>query len=226
MKPKKSKKANLENYRIIFLQVGMILTLSLILGAFEWKSGFDIEEIKINSGKDYENEFNIPITRPEPEKKVIKPLVPFEQLIIEKNDVIIDEEPIFIDTEIDWDEEVDISIYEERDDIVDEEPIYYSVQEYPKFMGKDDNAFRKYIVDNINFPVEAQENGLGGKVQVQFVVDLDGSLSQVKIIRGVHPSIDREVLRVVENSPKWEPAIQSGRHVRAMYGIIIAFELE
>lgn len=224
MTPKKTKKANLENFRTIFLQIGMILTLSAILFAFEWKTAVNIEEVETRN-KGEVIEFNIPITRPEIEKKVPKPLVPAENLIIKPNDVDIIDEPIFQTSEIDENDGIDISIYEEPDEVVDE-PIYYNFQVYPKFMGKDDNAFRKYIIDNIRFPIDAQENGLSGKVQVQFVVDLDGSLSQIKILRGVNPSIDREVLRVVQSSPKWEPAIQSGRYVRAMYGIIIAFELQ
>jgi len=224
MKPKKTKKANLENFRTIFLQIGMILSLSAILFAFEWKTEVNIEELKIKDDGEV-IEFNIPITRPELETKVVKPPLPVENLVIKPNDVDIIDDPIFESPEIGVNEGIDISIYEEPEEVV-EEPIYYNFQVYPKFMGKDDNAFRKYIIDKIIFPIDAQENGLSGKVQIQFVVDLDGSLSQIKILRGVNPSIDKEVMRVVGNSPKWEPAIQSGRHVRAMYGIVIAFELQ
>jgi len=225
MKPKKTKKANLENYRVIFLQVGIILTLSLILGAFEWKTSVEFETLDEYLFKGETVTIDIPITRPEPEKKAVKPPTPIETLIIANNDEIITDEPLIASTEMNWDDEVDISIYKEPEEVF-EEPIYYSVQEYPKFMGKDDNAFRQYIIENIKFPVMAQENGLVGKVQVQFVVDLDGALSQIKILRGVHPTIDKEVMRVVRNSPKWEPAVQSGKNVRAMYGITIAFELQ
>jgi protein TonB len=224
MKPKKTKKADLENFRTIFIQIGMILSLSAILFAFEWKSEVNIETLEIKDDGEV-IEFNMPITRPELEKKVVKPMIPIEILVIKPNDVDIIDEPIFSPTEIGENDAIDISIYEEPEEVV-EDPIYYNFQGYPKFMGKDDNAFRKYIIDNIKFPIDAQENGLSGKVQVQFVVDLDGSLSQIKILRGVNPSIDKEVMRVVGNSPKWEPAIQSGRYVRAMYGIIIAFELQ
>jgi len=225
MKTKKSKKANLENYRTIFLQIGIILTLSAILFAFEWKSEVEIEQLT-NTGTSWiDIQDMTPVTRPEPVKKVVKPPVPIEKLIIEKNDAIIVDEPVFTGIEVDWDDPIDIEIYEEPE-VVDEDPIYYKVEEYPKFMGKDDNAFRMYIINNIKFPVDAQENGLVGKVQAQFVVDLDGSLSQIKILRGVHPSIDKEVLRVIQDSPKWEPAIQAGKNVRAMYGIIISFELQ
>lgn len=224
MKPKKTKRANLENYRTIFLQIGLILTLLAILVSFEWKSEFNLE--KLTSDKTIGTDITEipPITRPEQEnKKEIKPPEPIHKLEIVKNNIKIKEEPIFLPTDDEWD--IPIPEFKKTEEIV-EEPIYYKVEVYPKFMGKDDQAFRKYIIDNIKFPVNAQETGLTGKVQVQFLVDLDGSLSQIKILRGVHPSIDNEVLRVIENSPEWEPAIQAGRYVRAMYGIIISFELQ
>lgn len=225
MKTKKSKRANLENFRTIFLQIGIILTLTAILAAFEWETKVEFKPITLYTSGTETIELNMPITRPKEEKKLIKPPVPISKIIIEKNDVKIEDEQLFESTEFKWDDAIDINIIEDiEDEIID--PIFFSYQEYPKFMGKDDNAFRKYIAENVRFPIEAQENGLMGKVQVQFVVDLDGSLSQIKILRGVHPSIDKEVLRVIENSPKWLPAVQSGRNVRAMYGIIIAFKLE
>ncbi len=222
MKAKKSKRANLENLRTIFIQIGLVITLSLILVAFEWKTAAEnTKEFIIST--DY-NDLTIlpPITRPKAEvpKKVNVPTIE-----ITPDDYEVPDEPLdLFDPEIDETDPIDFSIFEEPEEVV-EEPIYYNFSEKPKFMGQDDNAFRKYIVDNIKFPRNAQEIGLSGKVQVQFVVDIDGSLSQIKILRGVHPTIDKEVLRVIENSPKWEPAMQSGRNVRAMYGIIIAFEL-
>jgi protein TonB len=225
MKPKKSKQANLENYRSIFLQIGIILALTAILASFEWKSKVNFKPLGLNnSGVDI-IEVDIPITKPEAEipKKIDLPS--FELKLI---DDVVGIEDIDLDkfiSEIGEEDPIKIIEFEEPEEVVDP-PIYYKVEVYPKFMGKDDNAFRKYIIENVKFPIEAQETGLTGKVQVQFVVDLDGSLSQIKILRGVHPSIDNEVLRVIENSPKWEPAIQAGKYVRAMYGIIISFELQ
>jgi len=223
MKAKKAKRANLERLRTIFIQIGLVIVLSAILVAFEWKSSVESPKEYIIQ-TDY-NDLTIlpPVTRPKAElpKKVKVPTFVITPDNFEVPDVNLDN----LISEIDEGDAIDISIFEVPEEEV-EEPIYYNFSEKPKFMGKDDNAFRKYIMENINFPFEAQKSGISGKVQAQFVVDLDGSLSQIKILRGVHPAIDREVLRVIESSPKWEPAVQSGRYVRAMYGIIIAFELE
>ncbi|MCK5027989.1 MAG: energy transducer TonB [Bacteroidales bacterium] len=223
MKAKKSKRANLENLRTIFIQIGLVIALSVILAAFEWKSNVEIpKEYIINTNYD---DLCIlpPVTRPKAEvpKKVKVPKFEITPDEFEVPEVDLS----LLISEIGEGDAIEIIDFKEPEEVV-EEPIYYKVEEYPKFMGKDDNAFRKYIIDNIKFPVDAQENGLTGKVQAQFVVDLDGSLSQIKILRGVHSSIDKEVLRVIQNSPKWEPAIQAGKNVRAMYGIIISFELQ
>lgn len=224
MKTKKTKHANLENYRTIFFQIGLILTLTAILVSFEWKSSFEFKPIE-NHNQGYEIiDMDIPITKPqvEDQKKIEPPVFTLEP--VENINEIEDIDLSQLVSDIDVTDAINVIEFAEPEEIV-EEPIYYSYQVYPKFMGKDDNAFRQYIMDNIHFPVMAQEIGLTGKVQVQFVVGIDGSLSQIKILRGVDPSIDQEVLRVIANSPKWEPAIQSGNKVRAMYGIIISFEL-
>jgi len=223
MKTKKTKRANLERLRTIFIQIGLVIVLSAILVAFEWKSSVESPKEYIIQ-TDY-NDLTIlpPVTRPKAEvpKKVKVPTFVITPDNFEVPDVNLDN----LITEIGEGDAIEIIDFNEPVEVV-EEPIYYKVEEYPKFMGKNDNAFRKYIIDNIKFPVDAQENGLTGQVQAQFVVDLDGSLSQIKILRGVHPSIDKEVLRVIQNSPKWEPAVQAGKNVRAMYGIIIAFKLQ
>jgi len=224
MKAKKSKRANLESLRTIFIQIGLVITLSLILVAFEWKSTAEnLKEYTINT--DYTDLTILPpITRPKAEvpKKVDVPVFQITPVDFDVPDINLDH----LISEIGETDPIDFSIFERPEEKVDEDPIYYDFSEKPKFMGKDDNAFRQYIMENIKFPREAQNSRLSGKVQVQFVVDLDGSLSQIRLIRNVHPVIDKEVLRVIENSPKWEPAVQAGKYVRAMYGIVIAFELE
>ena len=223
MKTKKSNRANLENFRTIFLQIGLILALSAILVAFEWKSNVNylIDYKDNNVGIDIE-EFP-PVTRPEQEKKkIVKPLVPIEKFIIENDDVIIEDEPNFIDTEDNWD--IPIPEFDEPEENVDNEPIIFA-EFMPTFQGKDGSYFRNYIAENIIFPNDAKEFGISGTVYIAFVIDKDGSISNVEIIRGVHPIVDQAVLEVIKSSPKWEPGINNGRYVRVKYTIAIAFKL-
>lgn len=225
MKTKKSKRANLENYRTIFLQIGLILTLSAILAAFQWNSVVKTETLTNN----YKNWIDIedlpPVTRPESEKKEVKPPVPIEKLIIRKNNVDIVDEPIFESTETDWKEKVDIPIYNDRKEDGEGEP-FLSAEFMPTFQGHDGNYFRKYVAENVKFPVGAVENGISGTVYASFVINKDGSVTDVKILRGVHPVIDNAVLDCIKNSPRWEPGINNGKYVRVRYSIAVAFKLQ
>ncbi|OFX88381.1 MAG: hypothetical protein A2W99_07875 [Bacteroidetes bacterium GWF2_33_16] len=222
MKTKKSEKANLENKRSLFFQIGIVLVLAAILAAFEWSTKLGNLYIFEPKEGDETIEFTPPITRTEPEKKnIVKPAFVIEPMIVPDKTIIIDE-PEILSSEDFPDNKV--PIFEPTPDSVDD-PIYYKVEIYPKFMGKNDKAFRDYILENIKFPEDAIENGLVGKVQVKFVVGTDGKLYDIEILRKVHPVVDQEVLRVIANSPKWEPAIQQGKYVKAMYGVVINFQL-
>ncbi|HAN19897.1 MAG: hypothetical protein A2X13_11240 [Bacteroidetes bacterium GWC2_33_15] len=223
MKTKKSTKANLENKRSLFFQIGFILALTSILAAFEWSVKVaGTPEIIFRPG-DEPIELSIPVTRPEQEKQnQVKAPMPAVEPIVVPDKTRITEEPFFLPTD---ENDYTIPPFEPPvEKFIDS--TYIKVEIYPKFMGKGDKAFREWIMSQIRFPDDAVENGLSGKVQVQFIVGIDGKLYDIKIVRGVHPAIDKEVLRVISNSPEWEPAVQSGRYVKAMYGIIIHFQLQ
>jgi Ca-activated chloride channel family protein len=98
--------------------------------------------------------------------------------------------------------------------------VFMVVEDMPEYPGGMD-AFRKYISDNLKLPEEITRQGMKGKVYVQFTVDTDGSLVDVKIVRGMDPSIDREVLRIIKLSPKWKPGKQSGKPVKVQYVVPI-----
>lgn len=222
MKTKKTNKANLENKRGLFFQIGTVLVLIAVLAAFEWQGKMP-EPVLIESKNVVETiELATPITRTEQEQKdKIKPPTIFEPIIVPNGEIILDE-PDFLPNE-DYPDYVP-PVFDIKEEPVDD-PVYYKVEIYPKFMGKDDKAFRDYILKNIKFPEDAIENGLVGKVQVKFVVGTDGKLYDIELLRKVHPVVDQEVLRVIANSPKWEPAIQQGKYVKAMYGVVINFQL-
>ena len=95
----------------------------------------------------------------------------------------------------------------------------------PSFPGGN-AALMKYLGDNIKYPVVAQENGVQGRVVVSFVVERDGSITDVKVVRSVDPSLDREAVRVVSTMPKWIPGKQNGSAVRVKYNVPVAFRLQ
>jgi periplasmic protein TonB len=103
--------------------------------------------------------------------------------------------------------------------------IFTSVEQIPTFPGGFD-AFYKYLAQNIHYPAGAAKDHIQGKVFVIFVVEKDGSLTDMKIIRGVSPDIDAEAIRVLKSSPKWKPGIQNGRPVRVQFSVPISFSLQ
>jgi protein TonB len=109
------------------------------------------------------------------------------------------------------------------------ELVFTQVENMPKFKGdnsKEQTVFRSYINENLKYPEIAAENGIAGKVFVSFIIEADGTVSTVKVEKGVDPSLDKEAIRVVESSPKWEPGTQRGNNVRVQYTMPITFSLE
>ena len=103
--------------------------------------------------------------------------------------------------------------------------VFDVVEEMPSFPGGQ-GALMQYLASNIKYPVVAQENGVQGRVIVSFVVERDGSISDVKVARSVDPSLDREAQRVVKSMPRWKPGKQNGSAVRVKYTVPVVFRLQ
>ncbi|SFD98986.1 energy transducer TonB [Thermophagus xiamenensis] len=226
MEVKKSPKADLENKKTVFMQIGLVVVLSLVFIAFEWTT----QETKVNEGLKIEEEEVeeeiIPITRQDEVKPPPPPPPPkvTDILNIVEDDVELEEELIIQDTEATEDTEVDftdMTTEEEEEDA----PVFFIVEEMPEFPGGE-QALHKFLASNIEYPVIAQENGIQGRVYVKFVVNTDGSITDVEIARGVDPSLDKEALRVVRSMPKWKPGKQRGKAVRVSYTVPINFVLQ
>lgn len=107
----------------------------------------------------------------------------------------------------------------------EENKVFDIVEQQPLFPGGP-AALMKYLSDNTKYPVVAQENGVQGRVTVQFVVEKDGSISDVHVLRGVDPSLDKEAVRVVKSMPRWTPGKQNGITVRVNYRVPVLFRLQ
>lgn len=227
MEVKKSDKANLENKKGLFLQIGYVVVLGLVLLAFEWTSKpADLGDLGALEDMNLEEEV-IPITRQQNEPPPPPPPPQQTEVInIVQNDVEIEDELELEDTEADEATQVQIVEFAEEEETVDEQEIFLVVEDMPTFQGQEKDAFRVYIQQNLRYPVIAQENGISGRVYVSFVVDRDGSITNVQVVRGVDPSLDREAVRVVKSSPKWTPGKQRGRPVRVSFTFPIVFQLQ
>ena len=216
MEPKKNPEVNLERKRGLFLQIGLVIALLVVLGAFEYKS---YEKVAYNLGAlsldDLEEEI-IPITKQEV-KPPPPPPPPPEVIEIIEDDEEIENEAEVEDTESD--EDVEIEIEEEDDD-----EFFMVVENMPIFPGGD-LGLMKYIQKHVKYPAIAKEYNITGKVYVSFIVDKSGKVTNVKIVRGVDKNLDAEAMRVVKSLPKYKPGKQRGKAVRVMFTIPINFTL-
>lgn len=228
MELKKNDQVNLEKGKGVFFQLGLVIAISLMLIAFEWTSG-GLSENEFDTGNTEQIEEEIiPITRqeqPEPPKPPEPPKVT-EVLQIVEDDVELEDELQLEDFEIDQETEVEIMEFTEEEEEVEEAEIFFIVEDMPSFQGKGQDGFRTWIGNNLQYPEIAAENGISGRVFVKFVVEPDGSISNVQLVRGVDPALDKEAIRVVKSSPKWAPGKQRGKPVRVSFTFPINFVLQ
>lgn len=230
MEVKKSAKANLENKKLFYRELGLIVALVAILAAFEWSTTEKAESvIQEETAAPIEVE-EIPITTEAPPPPPEAPKVPQLSDMIEvvDDDIVVDTD-LFISLEDDADLGVEIMDYvaEVEDEVIEEAPIPYTlVEEKPGFNGGDANEFTKWVYKNLEYPAAAQENGIQGRVICQFVVGKDGKVRDVVVVRTLDPSCDKEAIRVLSGMPKWIPGKQNGKAVSVKYTVPIVFRLQ
>jgi periplasmic protein TonB len=221
----KTKKADLEGKKALFFQVGLIIALSFALLAFEWttKGSPDFNLPTVNP-LEVPIEI-IPITKPE---EIIPPKAPVimapEIIIIKPNDELIDDEDPDIFKEFEEFRLPDLLKPKQEED-VDETIPFMLIEEKPTFLGADYNAFSKWVAQNLRYPELAAQNGIQGKVTLEFLIDTDGSVKNVRLLRGVDPLLDAEALRVVNSSPRWAPGMQRGKPTKVLFTFPLTFRL-
>lgn len=228
MEIKKSEKASLENKRVLFVEIGLVLALFFVFLAFDYKSKDAKVATLVAENQEVAEEEIIPTTQETPPPPPEAPKMPE---LSDQIDIVDDEiqvEDIQINTEDDKNLSVEIKDY--REDVVEEEVEeeaipFQLVEDKPSFMGGDANAFSKWVNERLEYPEIAKENGVQGRVVLQFTVGADGKLSNVKVLRGVDASLDKEAVRVVSMSPKWTPGKQRDRAVKVTYTFPVIFQL-
>lgn len=225
MDAKKSPKADLESKKVLFIQIGLIVSLSIALFAFEWKS-YDKRKFEmVQEIIDDAPEEIVPIT----EQKVKPPPPPPPKQVtvinIVEDDVEI-EDDIEIDADVDMDTEMEEFVPMDLDEEdIQEAEIFQVVESMPTFPGGELELSR-YLMRSIDYPVMARESGIQGRVYVTFVVEKDGSITDVRIRRGIGGGCDQEALRVVKAMPRWTPGKQRGLPVRVQFNLPVRFVLQ
>ena len=228
MEIKKSEKANLENKKLLFVEIGLVISLAITLFAFEWTSKeTNVATLDDTTQVVLEEEI-IPITQETPPPPPAAPKIPIlsDQIDIVDDEIELDDD-MFMNLEDDASLGVEIMDYVEvEEEVVEEEAIPFQlVEEKPSFQGGDANQFSKWVNQRLVYPEIAKENGVQGRVTLQFSVEKVGSVTKVKVLRGVDPSLDKEAVRVVSQSPKWKPGKQRDRAVPVTYTFPVIFQL-
>lgn len=228
MEVKKTPKADLQNKRGLFLEIGLAVALACTLFAFEYSTkAEEKKELQAPMEEQVEEEI-IQITfqnlKPPPPPPPTPKLTDLMEIV--EDDSQIDEELEIEDVNdmSEVQEQVDYEDYGDYgDEYSDEEEIYQFVEEMPSFPGGD---LQKWLQKQARYPMSALENGISGKVYVQFVIEKDGSVTQVQVIRSVDRDLDNEALRVVKSMPKWKPGRQQDKAVRVKYTVPVNFQMQ
>lgn len=228
MEIKKSPKADLKNRKLLFIEIGFVVALLITLGAFEWTSKEKKEAILTAENTELVEEEIIPITQDTPPPPPEAPKIPVlsDQIDIVDDNIEVDDNIMNLEDDSNMGVEIMDYVEEVQEEVVEEEAIPFQlVEEKPKFQGGDANAFSAWVAKNLNYPEIAKENGVQGRVMLQFTVNPNGSVSDVKVLRGIDASLDKEAVRVVSSSPKWTPGRQRDRAVKVTYTFPVIFQL-
>jgi TonB family C-terminal domain len=223
MEAKKTEKADLTNKTSFFFSIGLLVTMTLVVMAFDWKD-YDKSEVDLmgKTQNTFEEMMEVPPTeQPPPPAPVVQ-----QPQIVE----VPDEEEIKEDLNIKFDVEVTEETKVEAVVVHAEEPkeevdeIFTVVEETAAPKGGMP-AFYKYVGDKMKYPAQARRMGVEGKVFVEFVIGKDGSISDVRAIKGIGAGCDEEAVRVVQAAPAWTPGKQRGKPVKQRMVLPIIFKL-
>lgn len=224
MQLKKSLEASLEDKKLTYALVGLVFVLSICYVAFEWTekevTKYEVADMEFAFEEELDIQQTQQETTPPPPPPPVKEV---EVLNVVEDDV--ETETIEISSE-DNDADTVVIAPPVQAEEEEEEVVFVIVETMPEFPGGQQALF-KYLSENVKYPAIAQENGIQGRVICQFVVNKDGAIVDVEVVRsGGDPSLDKEALRVIKSMPKWKPGKQRGKAVRVKYTVPVNFRLQ
>ncbi len=228
MEIKKTEKASLENKRLLFAEAGLIAALLVVYVGFETSTrAQEVALLDANTTViDEEDVLAVTLETPPPAPEV--PVMPTlsDEIEIVENDIVVDLDFQSLD-----DTDIPVNIQEYiRQEVVEEEveddPIpFILVEQKPTFRGEDANQFAAWVNSKVVYPEIAKENGIEGRVVLQFTIGTDGRLQDLKVLSSPDETLSKESLRVVSSSPKWEPGRQRDHAVKVSYTFPVIYRL-
>jgi len=231
MDQKKTHRANLENKKLFFFQIGLISVLLLLYIAFEWTApgGEDDFTVSYSEFPVITEEIIMPVTRRDRTPNAPPPPPPLN--LSEIFDIIGDEEAVeealFVEdvelpkeTYFGYSQKIEL---EEEKFEESEGKVHFIVDQMPDFQGMGLDGFRRYISKNTSYPPSRRRRNVEGSVYVRFIVNTNGSVSDVTVMRSLDSILDQEAIRIVESSPRWIPGIHEGSPVRVVLTFPVNF---
>ena len=228
MEIKKSPSADLNNKKLLFVEIGFVIALLIVYGAFEYRSKEKKEAVLAAENTEIIEEEIVPITQENtpPPPEIAKVPVLSDIIDIVEDDITVEDNILNLEDDANLGVEVMDYVSEVEEEVVEEESIPFAlVEKKPSFMGGDANTFSAWVNQHLEYPEVARENGVSGRVMLQLTVNPNGSVTDVKVLRGVDPALDKEAVRVISSSPKWEPGRQRDRAVKVTYTFPVVFQL-
>lgn len=223
MEAKKTENADLNKKTGLYFNIGLVITMAVIVFAFE-KRSYDDSNIVLSGqiSDDFEDLLDIPPTEqpPPPPPKIQQP----EIIEVPDEEEIEEEIEVDLDVEITEEEVIEDIVFDDEpeEEVADE--IFTIVEENATPIGGM-SAFFKYVRKKLKYPSQARRMGIEGKVFVEFIIDKDGTLINVKSIKGIGAGCDEEAVRIIKGHPKWKAGKQRGKAVKQKMVLPITFQL-
>lgn len=229
MEIKKSPKADLENKKMLFLEIGLVIALAVAGTAFAISSKPEPEPYTPPKQDVREQEFEMDRTvqeqQQQPEQQKAKTQVLADVLTIVSNDTKIDTPDLLFSDDASAFDDFEFEVEEVVENIVEEE-IFVTAEEMPTFQGGDLSKFRNWVQSNVKYPQIALENGIQGNVVIKFVVEKDGKLSNIQVLQSPDKTLADAAVQVLQKSPKWKPGKQRNKPVRVTYTLPVSFKIQ
>ncbi len=227
MEIKKTPKADLQNKRGLLLEIGLVVSLALVIVAF-WYTPKERKIEKLDLQTAVVEEQIVEITRQDqkpveqPKKVEVKVIADLLQVVTNDTKITTDVSFAEFDDNTDFIQSVGVA----EEEVVEDDQPFLIAETMPSFQGGDLNTFRAWVQQNVRFPQIALENGIQGRVVVSFVIEKDGRLTNIQVLQTPDRSLSEETIRVLNKSPKWSPGKQRNQVVRVKYTLPVDFRVQ
>ncbi len=223
MEAKKTEKADLTKKSGFFFSIGLFITMGLVVSAFEWKEADEgVIDLAGKRTDTFEETLEVPPTEQPPPPA---PVIQQPQVVeVPDEEEIKDDIKVNLDVEVTEEAKVEQIVVQAEEPKEETEEIFTVVEESAAPRGGM-AAFYKYVGEKIKYPAQARRMGIEGRVFVEFVIQKDGSLSDVRAIKGIGAGCDEEAVRIIQSAPPWTPGKQRGKPVKQRYTLPIIFKL-